>query len=165
MSRLPINPAFDRSANTRHGLRLALAVGLGTLALGVAAGAVATSAHQFARVAHVMHIDTAKATAPSALRGADLFSNPATAAPEVEAAAAAAARATVAKPASTESEVEKEHASETEQKTGVAPSTEDHSPMVHPAGGAAPAMPKPQPKPKPSVEPTDTPEPTPSAHD
>jgi hypothetical protein len=163
MSRLPINPAFDRSANTRRGLRLALAVGLGTLALGVAAGAVAAGAHQFARVAQVKHIDTAKATAPSALRGGDLFSNPAAAAPEAEAAAATAAAATAAKTPSTEAEVEKEHASTTEHMSGVAPSTEDHAPSVHPAGGAAPA--KPKPSPKPTVEPTDSPEPTPSAHD
>jgi len=163
MSRLPINPAFDRSANTRRGLRLALAVGLGTLALGVAAGAVAAGAHQFARVAQVKHIDTAKATAPSALRGGDLFSNPAMATPEAEAAAATAAAATAAKAHSTESEVEKEHASGTEHMSGGAPAAEDHAPVVHPTGGPTPAKPKPQPKP--SVEPTDSPEPTPSPHD
>jgi hypothetical protein len=152
MSRLPINPAFDRSAHTRRGLRIALAVGLGTLAMGIAAGALAASGNHTARASQVRHVETANAMAPSSLRAADLFADP-TMAPEPEGdPTPTAAPTAAAEPAETEHE-----SASTDHKNGVPPPSDD-SPSSRPTGGA-------QPKPKPSPEPSDHPEPTPSPRD
>lgn len=156
MSRLPINPAFDRSSNTHRGLRLALAVGLGTLALGLAAGAVAAAGNQVARIAHVRHVDTGKATAPSALRAGDLFSNPTMAPDDAAAPAAPAAAAPAAHSESSESE---NGQMSTEHKNGVPPLTDDHQPG-QPTGSSSP-----RPRPHPSAEPSHSPEPNPSPND
>jgi hypothetical protein len=158
MPRLPIAPAFDRSSNTRRGMRLALAVGLGTLALGTAAGAFAAAAKLPSQVAVVRHVDTAKAIAPSALHAKDLFTNPTAAPDEVvaDAALAAVAAAPMA-PAGSETEGTKS----TEDHHSVPPRSDDSS-SEHPPS-TAPA--KPKPKSSPSPEPSQTPEPTSSPHD
>jgi hypothetical protein len=157
MPRLPINPAFDRASNTRRGLRVALAVGLGTLLLGLAAGAVAARGNQTSRIAHVRHVDSGEATAPSSLRAGDLFVSPASPAPDDAVAPAAPAAAPAAH---AESESESETMS-SEHKNGVPPPTDD-SVTTHAPGGTPAAKPKPHPSPSP--EPSQSPEP-PSPND